>query len=367
MKDIALITADSVRYDYVDDMPFVASLDVNRGAAAGHYTRPSIASLLSSQYAAAAGSQPVTPTLPEVLSNAGYTSIGFPPSPQLDPAFGFAAGFDIYDNYYEAGSRGNTLRDTLSESRTLRRVYHRLFPPHAKLTGLPTDVEVATRAIGAFNAAQPPRFVWIHLNDAHRPYGRGERAISEELDRKALFDPSGLTDEERKTIERKYKNALGRVDETIAAVIDGLESDNLLAVITSDHGDEFGEDGAYFHQPQRRRVTQQLVEVPVAFQGADVPACRLSLVDIAPTIAHSAGISSPSSWDGVNLFDAERTETLTFAPWNGTTTVLWQDFDRRIVMADATVNVGGAEAADSGPVDVPADVKANLRDLGYVQ
>lgn len=49
MDDVVLMTADSVRRDFVDAMPFVDDHDVLTGVTAGHYTRPSLASLQSSR------------------------------------------------------------------------------------------------------------------------------------------------------------------------------------------------------------------------------------------------------------------------------------------------------------------------------
>ena len=81
MDDIVLVTADSVRYDYADEMSFVSSRDVFPGISAAHYTRPSLAALHSSSYLAAAKTQPVGTTLAEALSEAGYTCIGLAPTP----------------------------------------------------------------------------------------------------------------------------------------------------------------------------------------------------------------------------------------------------------------------------------------------
>jgi hypothetical protein len=90
--EIILITADSVRYDYAGGMSFVSSGDVFDDITAAHYTRSSLAAIHSSSYLAAAKTQPVGATLDEALSEAGYTTIGLAPTPQMDPAFGFNAG-----------------------------------------------------------------------------------------------------------------------------------------------------------------------------------------------------------------------------------------------------------------------------------
>ena len=103
MRDVVLVTADSVRRDFVDAMPFVDSHEVLTGVTAGHYTRPSLAALQSSRLRASVQSRVLGPSLAEVLGEAGYTTIGLVPTAQADPTFGFDAGFDHYDNYMSGG------------------------------------------------------------------------------------------------------------------------------------------------------------------------------------------------------------------------------------------------------------------------
>jgi arylsulfatase A-like enzyme len=367
MKDIVLVTADSIRFDGLSAMPTVEGFDTKLGITGGHYTRPSLASLLSASHEAAVRSRAVEPTLATVLADNGYTCIGFAPTPQTDEKFGFDAGFHTYENFFDPGSRGSRRRNILSEITILRRIYHRFFPPHAKLDDLPTDEAVISQAIEAFNDADGPRFLWVHLMESHRPYGRGSDSVPQSIDGKALFSPDKLTADEREEIQEKYTAALERVDNTIETLLSGLETDDPIVTFASDHGDEFGEEGYYFHQPQRRRVARKLVEVPVGFDGVEVPGDRLCLLDIPPTLVDSQGIDVPDSWHGHSLFAEDRSQTLTVAPWNSKATVLWQDFETRVVATDGAVSIetGGDQI---GPDDdeIPEELQEQLRDLGYV-
>lgn len=367
MTDVVLVTADSVRYDGRAAMPTVAAMDTKLGVTGGHYTRPSLASLLAASYEAAVRAEAVSPTLPEVLAEAGYTCIGRAPSPQLDAVFGFDAGFDDYENYFDAGNRGSRRREVLGRIGPLRRIYHRLFPPHAKMDELPTDEAVVDEAVAAFNDADGPRFLWAHLMGSHRPYGRGKDAISRSLDRRALFAPDRLTPAQHEEILTKYEAAIGRVDDRIDRLLSELDADDPIVVFASDHGDEHGEEGYYFHQPQRQRVAEALVEVPVGFDGIDVPGERLSLLDVAPTLVDALDLSVPAAWHGHSLFQDARDQTVTVAPWHNSATVLWQDFRTRLVASDAAVSLETAtETVGVDESDVPEALQDQLRDLGYV-
>lgn len=370
MKDIVLLTADSVRRDFISNMSYVSSFGVLRGTSVGHYTRPSLASLISGQYLGAVKKEVVSPSIAEVLSAAGYDCIGLPPTPQTDSAFGFDLGFEQFENYYNAGNRGKTYRDYLAQFDVIRKLYHRFAPPQAKLDQLPHDEDVLEDAVRRFNEAQSPRFLWVHLNGPHRPYGRGNEGISESLDRKALFSPDRLTDEQHDEIVSKYRAALERTDRTIEKFHSQLDDDPLF-VFTSDHGDEFGEEDKYFHQPQRRRVADTLTEVPVALDGVDVAsdAPWFSLIDIAPTVVSAAGVEIPDEWDGTDHTDPEatRNHALTIAPWLDQATISYKTRQLKLVANDSEVSLqSGRDSMKVEQSDVPKEVEDKLKDLGYV-
>jgi arylsulfatase A-like enzyme len=368
MRDVVLLTADSVRFDFVDEMPFVSSLSVTPGTTGSHYTRPSLASLLSANYRGAVESRTVSPTVAEAFDDAGYNCIGVSGSPHTDPRFGFDAGFaHAYENLQDAGNRGKSIRQFVSQFGLVRRVYHRFNPPEAKLEHRPTNAELVDRAIEIYNDADPPRFLWMHLMGTHRPYGLGDRAVPEDVDRKALFSPESLSDSEHDVILDRYAASLERADAEIERLLDELDGDSLFA-FTSDHGDEFGEEGYYFHQPQRRRVADALTTVPVATRGFDIDADRLSLLDVGPMLAGEAGVDPADEWHGRDPTEATRRAALVVAPWHDSATVGWTDFrtDTKVVASDADVSMTGVgDAVSVERTDIPEDLQSQLRDLGY--
>jgi arylsulfatase A-like enzyme len=326
-----------------------------------------LASLNSGRYESALRKEVTDPTLPAVLSDEGYTCLGVVPTPQADPVFGFDRGFDFFENFYDAGNRGKSYRDYLARFDLIRRLYHRIAPPHAKFDRLPPDSDIIDKAVKNFNSSTSPRFLWVHLNGPHRPYGRGDDAISKSIDRKALFSPNRLTDAEHEEIISKYRASLSRTDNHIQDLLARLDSDPTV-VFTSDHGDEFGEEGKYFHQPQRRRVADALIEVPVVFDGIDIDPSWVSLIDIAPTIVSALDFDVPETWDGVDHTTDSRDHAITIAPWLDEATVAYQNKRIKLVAKDADVSLhAGDRTLNVVESDVPDDVEDRLRDLGYVR
>ena len=378
MRDVVLLTADSVRRDFVDAMPFVDGHDVMTGVTAGHYTRPSLAALQSARIRASLESRALGPTLAEVLGEAGYTTIGLAPTAQADPAFGFADGFDHYDNFMQgsggaAKNRRSSLREYLGSFDIVRQVYRRIYPMEANMDDLPDDGLVVDEAIERFNDADGPVFLWVHQMGSHRPYGTGEDAIPPKLDRRAeaagarhWFGSSDVSDEECARIKGKYRDALGRVDDRIRRLVTDIDAEDPIVAFTADHGDEFGEAEYFYHQGYRRRVADTIIRVPTILDGVETQGDRLSLLDIAPTLASAVDVDVPGAWQGNDLTETTTEATLTVAPWHEKATVAWQDFERKLVArdADASLREGGEEVAVERS-DVSDEVEQQLQNLGY--
>ena len=378
MRDVVLVTADSVRYDFAAEMEFVSSLDPILGITAGHYTRPSLGGLHSARLTGSIQSKAVSPTIAEVFDTAGYTCLGVAATAQADPAFDFDAGFDHYVNFMDGGgnaveNRRSSLREYLGSFEIVRAVYHRFFPMEAVLSGLPPDDDVIDHAIERFNDAEGPRFLWVHLMESHRPYGRGEDALPTDLDRKAeasgrdsiLPDPD-LTDAEHEELVDTYRSALARTDGRIERLRESIDAEDPIFAFTSDHGDELGEEGYYYHQGYRRRVPDPIVQVPLAIDGIDVAADRASLLDVGPTLASAAGVELPAEWPGTDLQESGTEKAVTVAPWHEEATVALRDRESTLIAADADVSFeeGGEEAA-VGRADVDESVEQRLQELGY--
>lgn len=376
MEDIILVTSDSVRYDYLDEMENMSSLKTSKATTAAHYTRPSLSALISSSYKSTINTTPSDPSLAKVLQQNGYTTIGMAGGPQTNEKFGFGCGFDYYENYVNVkdnaiSNRTSKIREYLGKFNTVRAVYRLYSPMGSVLENIPSSEEIIDDAIEKFNQADSPRFLWVHLMDTHRPYGRGEKGVSDKLDRKSeLARPnskliSGLTTEEREKIISEYRRSLNETDKEIERLRKEVGSDTVF-IFTSDHGEEFGEEGYYYHQGYRKRIPNSITEVPLSYKNINFPSKgKISLLDIAPTILGNQGIKKPSSWDGIDLNRDKRSELITIATWDEESNVKIRCQESELLFKNTHPKV--SESGENVEIKTEADdeIKEQLRKLGY--
>jgi hypothetical protein len=188
-------------------------------------------------------------TLAEALKAAGYETSGFFSGPWYDQGFGFQQGFDVYQHYGKG-----------------RRLLERF--------GAMTD---------------DPRFTWAHLPAPQAPYVRRDVYLSRlgrmppQLPRKVMpmqlgpyFDPAvPLPLNQRRRLWALYCMNVAAADEQLGHILDALRAsgawDDTLLVVTSNHGEEFGEKGQILHGGNLGR---QLIEVPLVIKlpaGFDRP------------------------------------------------------------------------------------------------
>ena len=154
--------------------------------------------------------------------------------------------------------------------------------------------------------------------DVHGPYEPlpefrelfEDRSISDrkaqKLYLKAVRNPQSISDSEQELLLNLYDGEIRYTDSQIESFLTKLEERDLLEdsliIITSDHGDAFGEHGYYEHP---RHLHDELTYVPLLLKSPEVDATRysntpVSMLDIAPTIFDYVGISVECP--GVSLF-----------------------------------------------------------------
>src|SRR6185295_15803032 len=115
----------------------------------------------------------------------------------------------------------------------------------------------------------------------------------------------------------QYDGGIAYLDAQIGDLTNWLKQrnlyDNTLIVITSDHGDAFGEKGLVLHG---NSVYQNLVHVALMIKfpknaQTGVIADPVSLVDVAPTILTAVGLPVEKKMQGRNLLHADTTEKRT--------------------------------------------------------
>jgi choline-sulfatase len=121
-------------------------------------------------------------------------------------------------------------------------------------------------------------FIWIHFIDPHGQYLEHKGFSNFGHDPRALYD-----------------GEIAYTDFHIGRVLDALASSSLrertAVILTTDHGEAFGEHGEYHHG---RHVWEEIVRIPlVVFVPGMTPrriARRMSVVELAPSILDLAGL-----------------------------------------------------------------------------
>ena len=108
----------------------------------------------------------------------------------------------------------------------------------------------------------------------------------------ALMPERPFTPEEQKDIIAAYDNGLAYADEQIGRVLRAIEEsperDHTYVILTADHGEAFGEHGAYGHGWTLHR---EVLHVPLIIAGPGIPSgLRVSRIARPPRdIPHRHG------------------------------------------------------------------------------
>jgi arylsulfatase A-like enzyme len=209
------------------------------------------------------------PTLPEALRRAGFATHAVTSHLYLSEAYGLDAGFDTLDYAYDRKA-----------------------------------IDVAGRAIEALDRiGDRGFFLFLHFYDPHRPYAPPPRALRH-FETGYAGSVSGaawdLTPEQMPAADLAHLIALydGEIrfaDAQLGRVLDHLRRRGLdsrtLVIVTSDHGEEFGEHGNWEHQ---YTLYEELVRIPLVVRAPGrrprrEPA-QASLLDVAPTVLDALGL-----------------------------------------------------------------------------
>lgn len=263
------------------------------------------------------------PTLAEVLSREGYVTGGFTGNLFFGSAdYGIARGFAQYDS--RPPLNVTTVLHTWWASRIVtQRLRWRLGLRQTMLRRSAADVSGAFRRWVRRHDDRPFLAVLNHF-DAHEPYLPPEPfrlAFSDRAPRYWLVDDKEVfTDEVLNDLETAYDTCILYLDYELQKLLDFLEAegvlDNTMIIITSDHGEEFGEYDrrvvAHWKTLHTFALHVPLVIVPPGGTQAERRSEVVSIRDIPTTVMDVLGLAERSPFPGVALLrDSAATD-----PWS---------------------------------------------------
>lgn len=302
--NVLLISVDTLRADRFvpEKMPglsslFESGLRFDRAYTTAPWTLPAHASMLTGYTPARHGvREPMqfldrdTLTLTERLQLQGYFTIGLTEGNYMAELYGLTQGFHLY---YED-------------------------PPFmmeqdpSRASRLQANLDRLDQAL-AIHQGEAPLFVFLHTYEVHCPY----------LPHDGLSDPENmggtqwLLDNEFKDLSEAqldhlkalYDGEVAYTDQMLTPLVQRLVArGDWTVILTSDHGEEFGDHGGLLHADT---LYEEVTRVPLAMMGRGVNEQGVvqepvSIVDIAPTVLQMVGAPADPESEGLDLLSTPR-------------------------------------------------------------
>jgi hypothetical protein len=270
---VILITVDALRADVLSRKNRASAptlheiarrgVSFKQARSFGSETRYALASLFSGRYKSMLDWTTISkarptldgdrlPRLPEILQKAGVVTVG-----------------------------GHAYRVMFEPQKGILRGFTKLKVTEDTEQGVGTP-ELVDFAIGELEKNKDePVFVYLHLLDPHAPYlTHGQPKTS---NKKAYWLEVKFVDEQ-----------IGRLREAVRGL--GL-ADRTMFVVSSDHGEAFGENGLYRHN---KPLYDIMVRVPLVVEFPNAKRRTIgeyvSMMDIAPTVLDVFGLPTPGYW-----------------------------------------------------------------------
>lgn len=128
------------------------------------------------------------------------------------------------------------------------------------------------------------------------------------LDHMGEFSPGAKsTPDEGRFFSDLYDGGIRFTDAELARLLDALATspwkDETAILVTSDHGEEFGEHGGYSHATLYQTVVHVPFLLHVPGVAAGVVHTPISGLDVTPTVLDVLGLPAAELSDGVSVFD----------------------------------------------------------------
>jgi arylsulfatase A-like enzyme len=336
VPNVLLIVVDTLRANHLSSFGYTrrTSPNMDRIAKQGvlfenafstsSYTLPAHASLLTGLYPYAHGVEwdrpkalefSSAPTLPEALRRHGYRTAAFSANLYwFTRPMGFGRGFIRFEDHFH--SLGDMVARTVYGSAFERLVLRRLGIEDIPARKRASDIN---RSVLQWIQRDPeiPFFIMVNYFDAHDPYlppapyrnlfSSAEKPggiINGHMGRYAPV----LTREQVQDEIDAYDGAIAYVDSQIGYLLAELEKrgviEDLVVILTSDHGEAFGDHGFFRHE---HSLYREVLHVPLIFyRPGKVPSelrikQPVTIAAIPATVMELTGVSDPVRFPGPPL------------------------------------------------------------------
>jgi arylsulfatase A-like enzyme len=338
--NVLFITLDTVRaanlslYGYsratTPQLERIAKTGVifDRALSVSSWTLPSHASMFTGRYQHELSTNYTTPldatypTLAEFFRTHGYATAGFVANyGYCSYETGLARGFVHYEDYPRSVGQiasSSTLIRTVANNFRLRRL-------------IQNDEHLNRKSAAQLNHAfvswltgetDRPFFVFLNYFDAHEPYlppppfdkkfGAGRKLGKYSPVHRHNWEPSlahqPLSAEQVREEIDAYDGAIAYLDQQLGFLFDTLERKgllkNTLVIITSDHGEEFGEHGIFDHGYTLYLPglhVPLLISFPGRIPSESRVATPVSLRDLAATVVELTNMGDGTAFPGNSL------------------------------------------------------------------
>jgi arylsulfatase A-like enzyme len=245
--------------------------------------------------------------LPNVLHDAGYANHGFSTNPWASQHAGFDIGFDSFS--FVSSDRTDHMNGLLGRGARADAAW--------ALEGLRARSDDGAAEVGRLLRTAierwwgGPTFWFVNLCECHSPYLPPQpwndlsalERIRAALDAKRYLSfesiclyAAGRREVPEEALERMrhlYRRATAYLDQWLADVLAALDRkgilDETLVIVTSDHGENFGEAGLIAHG---FAVNERLIQVPLVMCGPGALSTKepFSLAELPAAIAAAVGL-----------------------------------------------------------------------------
>ena len=329
-KNVLLVVVDTLRADRLPSYGYrpgrTPALDAftqdalrfDAAFANASWTRPSFASILSGRFAAGHRTMAKSDalpdeltTLPEALRAGGYQTYGVVTNYNIAPFFNFHQGFDEYlylEPSFVLGANDSAAKLLLVQA--LRQSIETVRAKRGQVevaSAYREAPEVTEHVLDLIDRPRDaPFFMLAAYMDPHDPY------YAHPYDGTAYAraaHPKPLP-EEAPTLSRLYDGEITFWDESFGQLIAALKQrglyDDMIIVVTSDHGEELFEHGGYWHGTtlyDEAVHVPLLVKLPNNTMRGTVLRHMVQSIDVMPSLLKLAALPIPQGVQGQDLWN----------------------------------------------------------------